>query len=655
MLDKKLKSDSTHLAIKLTCYILLECVRGSSYICLDWREVCDGRVDCLNGGVDELQCFDLEINECDENEYRCHNGLCIPEYFWTYESAIAVCADLSDTSIVPRCPLSYIGFDIFECEEYSCQPGQKMFSCGDGQCAEDFGECYSGRHILLTDSMSAQGNLSFDCWRSMVCLSKVNDQINGTSCEQLFNSSQIITHLESCETLVQFPTIPVLYGHVYFLYRPRNIFNVSITLARTPDYVCYDERLCDFLTPSFRNGTYTCRHGHEMGFEFNVEYQDWKSIIDSVKPYFRGCMAISRNRNYSQHLSLYSCKNSSKLISKHRIVDGISDCYLNDDEQEFELSCSLNDTFRFKCSDENQCLSPLFPRTRCTPSKTHHNLNEILFHTICDRTVDVSLMTIDGQNHTDETDCENWQCNNIYTRCDGVWNCLDGEDEVNCTRPICPPHSFACISPLNYTLICLPASQIYNEIIDCLGASDESQYCRTVDFNIGISYGFYCLNRCLSHSALCNSYQDCPLNDDEKFCENHQGLCENTAACNRTLIQDVLCQIGLLDRVPFTLETIPTYPQVEKRIIHHFRDYRVESRTIANDIKSQLDVSRRSQRCNHGVDLYIWLGGTDYGKICFCPANYYGDMCQYQNQRVSLTLTLIATNPDDNLRASIKL
>ena len=33
-------------------------------------------------GVDEENCDRIEMNECAENEYRCHNGLCIPEEYW---------------------------------------------------------------------------------------------------------------------------------------------------------------------------------------------------------------------------------------------------------------------------------------------------------------------------------------------------------------------------------------------------------------------------------------------------------------------------------------------------------------------------------------------------------------------------------------------
>ena len=84
-------------ATSLTCYILLECNRGGAFICLDWREVCDGRVDCLNDGADEAQCFDLEINECKKNEYRCDNGLCVVLDASTDKYSTAKCLDRSDT------------------------------------------------------------------------------------------------------------------------------------------------------------------------------------------------------------------------------------------------------------------------------------------------------------------------------------------------------------------------------------------------------------------------------------------------------------------------------------------------------------------------------------------------------------------------------
>ena len=51
----------------LTCYVHLQCNRGPSSSCLDWSEICDGRIDCLDGGEDEKHCWKLEANEREAN------------------------------------------------------------------------------------------------------------------------------------------------------------------------------------------------------------------------------------------------------------------------------------------------------------------------------------------------------------------------------------------------------------------------------------------------------------------------------------------------------------------------------------------------------------------------------------------------------------
>ncbi|CAF4689051.1 unnamed protein product, partial [Rotaria sp. Silwood2] len=56
---------------------------------------------------------------------------------------------------------------------------------------------------------------------------------------------------------------------------------------------------------------------------------------------------------------MYRCANSSKCISKYRLLDGIQDCLANDDET-YGNSCSLGHHYRFQCSDDwPKCLSPL--------------------------------------------------------------------------------------------------------------------------------------------------------------------------------------------------------------------------------------------------------------------------------------------------------
>ena len=65
-------------------------------MCLDWREVCDGKVDCISSDVDEERCFELKQNDCAEGEYRCHNGMCILQEFIYKDALNPECLDGTD-------------------------------------------------------------------------------------------------------------------------------------------------------------------------------------------------------------------------------------------------------------------------------------------------------------------------------------------------------------------------------------------------------------------------------------------------------------------------------------------------------------------------------------------------------------------------------
>jgi hypothetical protein len=64
---------------EIVCYQTLPC--NSGLLCLDWRDICDGKQQCENGW-DEENCDKLEFNECEEDEFRCTNGMCISEEYW---------------------------------------------------------------------------------------------------------------------------------------------------------------------------------------------------------------------------------------------------------------------------------------------------------------------------------------------------------------------------------------------------------------------------------------------------------------------------------------------------------------------------------------------------------------------------------------------
>ena len=52
------------------------------------------------------------------------------------------------------------------------------------------------------------------------------------------------------------------------------------------------------------------------------------------------------------------------------------------------------------------------------------------------------------------------------------------------------------------------------------------------------------------------------------------------------------------------------------------------------------------QRCHRGLDLQICLDKQKNltKNVCLCPPSYYGDICQYQNQRISVILQIRVTS-----------
>ncbi|CAF1409983.1 unnamed protein product [Adineta steineri] len=640
-------STPPYVITSLTCYIHLKCDRGGSNICLDWREICDGRIDCIDGGIDEEQCFQLEINECNENEYRCRNGLCIPKEF--LEDKQFQCLDVSDLLNIDPYPHKGMFPHIFDIEERMCPTTDKQFKCGDGRCVADHDKCINKRDLFLYELISMQGNLSSICWITMICLTKILNQVNGTSCQQFFKSSNITAYLQTCEAVIQFPTVPVLFGHIRFLYILNDTkHGLNTDLAMIPNYICYDSELCDFLIPTFRNGNCTCRHSDDIyNLNFSRNLTTWTSIISVIEPYFRKCLTTHNNTNLSQYSSLiYCCKNSSKCISKHRILDNISDCYLNDDEEQFELSCLINDTRRFKCGNENKCYSASVSQEIC-PHRRSFTIDEIDFQHLCDRHIQMFPVLIDGQNYTDESECEKWPCNNIYTRCDDFWSCPSGEDEHNCTKQqFCPLNSLDCVSPHNYTLTCLPANQVNDEHIDCLGAADELQYCRSGKWTKGTYYGFRCWNdsKCIQSNFLCDNDRDCSFDDDEVFCGDEHESCSDCHYYGCSNVKQALCHLRVLGRMGLSSETLPVYPLPSSKIIQYVTQPQIELHSVAKYITNKPHDLTWPWRCNHGLYVTVWSEDDTLKYKCLCPSHYYGDLCQYQNQRVSFTAKLAAIN-----------
>ncbi|CAF4081396.1 unnamed protein product, partial [Adineta steineri] len=320
-------------------------------------------------------------------------------------------------------------------------------------------------------------------------------------------------------------------------------------------------------------------------------------------------------------------------------MDGIQDCFYDDDEK-YLTSCQLNHQYRVKCHNTNTCWSPILKEYACSMTGQEDN---IPFQRFCNGINQSIYYDNSQQYYNDEFECEEWLCNNMYARCDGYWACADGRDENNCSRTKCHSGTHVCVDPVNLTVICLPHTRVNDGEDDCLGASDEQHRCQRLYPPSEVPKRFRCLRdtTCLLPSQLCNNKSDCPLGDDENFCNTHHFKCDNDSTYNRSEIEEVLC--GLSEQKNrreqyFSVHTSSNYPSLGNTVVNESLYWSTERHSIANINMDHSEASLWPWYCNRGLVVNTWVTNNSFENICMCPPSYYGPLCQYQNQRISLTL-----------------
>ena len=236
----------------VTCYIGIHC--QTNFFCLDWRQICNGIVDCNNGEDEPFElCLQIESNECDnEKEFRCKNGLCIPLSIAHFMQE--VCLDRSDAKNSFDNSLSTYLFDLcteypsFDCDETN--HGWKRFSCGDGQFIlysdltskrPQKGKTCANKHDLVYLRNMFISNNKNQCWISMICLTGFNYLYPNIKC--LNKTIEIINIKKYCPDEYYFPPNSVIYSYVFFLYM--KISRTNWLNYTGPDYVCYKKHFCE--------------------------------------------------------------------------------------------------------------------------------------------------------------------------------------------------------------------------------------------------------------------------------------------------------------------------------------------------------------------------------------------------------------------------
>ncbi|CAF3605898.1 unnamed protein product [Adineta steineri] len=646
-----------------TCYTYLQCNPDISSLCFDWSDICNNIIQCING-IDEEHCSQLEVNECKDDEYRCINGQCVPAIFYNDDIYAPDCLDRSDEYISTT-------------DEFLKILMEPKFANDDLLCWEsDWSNILRyTTSCLIRDYVKYWHELMFSstpnsmtdiCWSTLKCYLRIPNAFD-LECFDICQNDECRDIIEeNCPDMFFMPPTPVLYGHIYLAYTKKYIVEQKIW-TNEPEYICYDPQLCGgFDTtgiPLPFNNT-ICYHPKDFSLSSGSLIQDLitNAYYISVHVELYKCNTIFRNDStFCNKSTMYKCINSSKCISNYRLLDGINDCDYGDDEQRTtfnDLSFTSKLQTHFYCAESKkyisrkligddlcQCYVEFYQMCEDELLFIKHVREHISFPSICNGIIDLKPLNVSGRNETDETECEQWSCNNSYTRCNGLWNCFDGADEVDCypTSLInCPPQNHVCFSPETMELMCLAKDKGNNGYIDCFGATDEPQLCREHIYSIE-EIGFYCVSNaeepCTSRHGICNEGEHCNEKSNETFC-NHIGsfdfsriddICNEKNTPNLSDMEQLLCNLFISQVVP--------------KITHFSLNEKTKStNSVTKDNVNTVSITRMdldsSVHCHRGLDLRVWsdIDENLTNLTCLCPPSYYGDACQYQNQRVSLTI-----------------
>ena len=373
-LDMRQKnSEQVQIYGDVICYETLQC--DSGLLCLDWREICDGIQHCLEGR-DEENCDLLEMNRCDEEEeYRCENGMCIPEEFFL--DGQFDCLDWSDEMALKESLECFGGSVKTECDDHLCPPNQ--WSCGDGQCIADRlwfqrfttdTTCASGRdqyymcetHLRYNQWTMSNGRcLRGDRYDSLIVTNRSVEE----ECSYLLKcglsrnvEKNCLCHRDSdcvermlrvcSSSSIVYPRGAVVTPLTFFLFDLRRDWSTD-----RPDWILI-------------NGTVRCRGVLVNVREKIIPYDmNWnaRQLIDQhfCRPFLSivpsSSMVLGSRECHNKNDSSDVCEEWNPCLSRTRLNDGLWNCLNERDEDvqsemEMEKTCEGVRRHRFHCSRE---------------------------------------------------------------------------------------------------------------------------------------------------------------------------------------------------------------------------------------------------------------------------------------------------------------
>ncbi|XP_053380174.1 uncharacterized protein LOC123556537 [Mercenaria mercenaria] len=218
---------------------------------------------------------------------------------------------------------------------------------------------------------------------------------------------------------------------------------------------------------------------------------------------------------------------SEPCVFNYKFMDKDNATSREYDEEMFECANGDNVPLRYLCNGKQNCMD-FSDETNCF--RTVHEL-------LVNKTTPNDLAG--PWKNSSLFQCTNKEWISMIARCDGVIDCLDATDEVNCsvTKGMevdspCSVEQFACGDKM-----CIHISQMCDFFVDCVDASDEN-----CDYPECSAQEFRCSNgQCIPNEKRCDGYEQCIDGTDENscdFCKEEAFHCDLVRCIPRRLVCD---------------------------------------------------------------------------------------------------------------------
>ncbi|CAF4301199.1 unnamed protein product [Rotaria socialis] len=612
---------------KIICYETLPC--PSSPLCLDWRDICDGAQEYLNG-TDEENCDKLEFNECEDDEFRCTNGMCIPEEFWL--DGDHDCMDWSDeyySEHEQTCPFYP---KAMECDEHLCV--SYMYSCGDGECVywetrvafqrvvEAREDCFNKRNLNYMCAVSPHRS-TWTLESGLCCPDKDYDDSRYPAWNQIIASN--ISQYDKCQYLFRF-VLSKNFEHNcpcnernctdmmihecqdserLIVYPPQGLINSNVIVKY--NYSSFTGNLN--FQYVYLSGSLKCR-GYLIWIKGPVVVGEVDELIldrrfnhvlcETKTPgliyrYFESphknhqfCWNYSltfNRRPYAVNLNM--CTRKGECISQYRIRDGHADCWDGQDERMVpgKSYCMANvGRHRFQCYDNNERKCLTLNRLDTGIPNCLNNYDESLYGT--------------GSGIKWNLPCST----NLKTDCHLVKTYIQQSSARNFSSntPLVNRERQTTIDRISFQQYCDSFWDLEKHV-DEMSSSCKYWICKNDEYQCGTG-------QCIALDWVCDGEWDCSDASDEEAILLNQNSKKRLSRERRVLIPNISFPIE------GTLKT--NKHQSSKSIIN-----------LRNDQSFKV----HSYQCNRGIAV-VEINETR----CLCPPAYYGDWCQFFSDRISI-------------------